>query len=424
MPLSINRSLRLLLILPEYPPSFGGMQTHAVNLSRHLAAQGHQLKVLTCRADDPDLHEECLRHDATQSFPVRRVLSRVAHWHSVAQAVAVGRRFAPDLIYASNVYFGEVGRVLGVPTVCRSVGNDVMRPWIAYPFRFGSSLLGSRWVGTRLYRLFRQFNAPEWIERILRDQRRLVMTQAARASACVLANSAFTAALLADLGLPPDSVRVLTGGVDSRHFQPAETTRPALTGRGPRLLTACRLVPKKGLDFLISLMPQIRQRHADAMLDIVGDGRERRRCEAQVARLGLRDCVRFLGRLPQESLPVYYWQADVFVLASRVTRNRISGQRDAETMGRVLCEANAAGVPVLASASGGIPSVIEHERNGLLFAEGDPADCLRQLFRLLDDRALSASLRAAGLQRARDEFDWQWIVRAHEQAFAAHVPAI
>lgn len=418
------RPLRLLLILPEYPPSFGGMQTHAVHLSRHLAAQGHQLKVLTCRADDPALADECLRHDAAQPFPVRRVLSRVAHWHSVAQAIAAGRRFAPDLVYASNVYFGEVGRALGVPSVCRSVGNDVMRPWIAYPFRFGSGLLGTRWVGTRLYRLFRQFNAPEWIERFLRDQRRQVMTQAARASACVLANSDFTAALLGELGLPQHRVQVLSGGVDSRHFQPAEKPGLARSRCSPRLLTACRLVPKKGLDFLIGLMPEIRLRHADAMLDIIGDGRERRRCEALVARLGLRDCVRFLGRLPQESLPAHYWQADVFVLASRVTRNRISGQRDAETMGRVLCEANAAGVPVLASASGGIPSVIEHERNGLLFAEGDAGDFLRQLFRLLDDHKLHTRLREAGLQRARDEFDWQWIVRAHEQAFAAHVPAI
>ena len=418
----MKKSLRLLLIMPEYPPSFGGMQTHAVHLSRHLAAQGHQVEILTCRADDPALLNECVRHDAEQPFAVRRILSRIAHWHNVTQAIAVGCQFKPDLVYASNVYYGEVGRALGVSTVCRSVGNDVMRPWIVYPFRFGSHLLGRPWLGARLYRLFQLFNAPEWIECILRNQRRRVMEQAARASVCVLANSAFTALLLKDLGLPAQSVRVLCGGVDSQHFLPNDDVIAARSDTsGPRLLTACRMVPKKGLDFLIGLMPAVRARYPNATLTIVGDGREQRRCGAMITDLGLQDCVHMLGRLPQHRLPTNYWQADVFVLASRVTRNRISGQRDAETMGRVLCEANAAGVPVLASASGGIPSVIDHEQNGLLFAEGDAADCLYQLTRLLDDFTLRVSLREAGLKRAREEFDWQWIVRAHEQAFADYL---
>ena len=54
-------------------------------------------------------------------------------------------------------------------------------------------------------------------------------------------------------------------------------------------------------------------------------------------------------------------------------------------MGRVLCEANAAGIPVLASRSGGIPSVVTHEDNGLLFDSDDAADFLEQ-FRAVTPR--------------------------------------
>jgi phosphatidyl-myo-inositol dimannoside synthase len=59
------------------------------------------------------------------------------------------------------------------------------------------------------------------------------------------------------------------------------------------------------------------------------------------------------------------------VLASREQVDPRTGLRDVETMGRVLCEAHAAGVPVVASRSGGIPSIVDHGRNGLLFEEND-----------------------------------------------------
>ena len=111
---------------------------------------------------------------------------------------------------------------------------------------------------------------------------------------------------------------------------------------------------------------------------VVGDGKERRRCEGQVAAAGVSDAVRLVGKVPQQDVQRYFAAADYFVLASRVTTHRVSGLQDAETMGRVLCEANAAGVPVLASRSGGIPSVVTHGDNGLLFESDDAGDFLVQ----------------------------------------------
>jgi glycosyltransferase involved in cell wall biosynthesis len=122
--------------------------------------------------------------------------------------------------------------------------------------------------------------------------------------------------------------------------------------------------------------------------------------------------------VPQREVQRYFAAADGFVLASRVTRNPVSGLQDAETMGRVLCEANAAGLPVLASRSGGIPSVITHEDNGLLFESDDADDFVSQFRRLVDDDALRTRLIARGRQRAEDEFAWPHLVAAHERCFA------
>lgn len=86
-------------------------------------------------------------------------------------------------------------------------------------------------------------------------------------------------------------------------------------------------------------------------------------------------------------------------------------------MGRVLCEANASGIPVVASNSGGIPSVITNEVNGLLFAEDNMADFLKQMLRLQEDTALRESLIRNGQKRAGEEFDWSILLGEHEAAF-------
>ena len=112
------------------------------------------------------------------------------------------------------------------------------------------------------------------------------------------------------------------------------------------------------------------------------------------------------------------------MLASRVKVNPITNQRDAETMGRVLCEANAAGIPVIAARSGGIPSVITHNKNGLLFNSDDEDDFLEQIERMRGEPALAESLADNGLQLARQKFDWSVVMAAHEDYFMEVVSAV
>jgi phosphatidyl-myo-inositol dimannoside synthase len=90
---------------------------------------------------------------------------------------------------------------------------------------------------------------------------------------------------------------------------------------------------------------------------------------------------------------------------------------DAETMGRVLCEANAAGVPVLASRCGGVESVVQCGGNGLLFEPKNAAAFLESLIRLRGDGELRRRLVEGGLEAARTRFDWRVIVDRHQQVF-------
>jgi phosphatidylinositol alpha-1,6-mannosyltransferase len=414
---------RLALILTEFPPGVGGMQTHAEFLAQALHAAGHDVCVYTYRCDDPQLTDAARAFDEGAPYPVRRVLSRLGFWANHRLMLETLRQSPVALIYASNVYYGLLGPALGVPVICRSVGNDVQRPWIAYPYRLGSGLVSHPLLEQRLHRWYRRWQAPEWLEAAFRRRRHELVRRSARENRTILANSVYTRQLLDDAGVTDQQVRVLAGGVDTQRFAPCDATRQAMRrewGVGPEtpvLLTVCRLVAKKGIDFLLAQVPALQRIVPDVRVIVVGDGKERRRCEAQIASAGVSDAVRLLGRIPQHEVQRCFAAADYFVLASRVTTHRVSGLQDAETMGRVLCEANAAGVPVLASRSGGIPSVVTHDDNGLLFESDDAGDFIGQFQRLHHDADLRRRLVQRGRERAEQEFAWPLLVAAHQQCF-------
>jgi len=184
------------------------------------------------------------------------------------------------------------------------------------------------------------------------------------------------------------------------------------------LLTACRLTGRKGVDFLIRSLPGVLKKYPDIILLVAGDGAKRHQLVRLAASIGMEARVRFPGSVPQTDIHRIFALADAFVLASRTQMDPLLGVRDAETMGRVLCEANAAGVPVMAADSGGIPSVIQNGVNGLLFTPDSAGSLLQALTRLRENPAATAAMVEAGRRRAREEFDWRIIVDKHAACFS------
>lgn len=421
MPANCNTLLkpRILLVLTEFPPRIGGMQTHALHLACGLAGRGYPIEVVTYRPEHPD---RAAAVDSNLPFTVRRILSRIGHFHNLDLLECCARGFKPDLIYCSTIFYGQLGTRLGLPVVCRSVGNDVMRPWIVWPYRALSKLVSASWFERRLYRFFRQLDYPERVERLLMRQRHALASASARSSRYLLANSNYTANLLTNIGVESDRIAVLPGGVDAAQFArpQAPTDLRARLGIGRNryvLLTVCRLVRKKGIDFLLASMGRILQQFSNSHLLVVGTGRQRRRIRKLAKAVPWSDRITLTGAVANASVHHYYAIADAFVLASRVHVDQTTGLRDAETMGRALCEANAAGVPVAASRSGGIPSIISHQYNGLLFEPDDVESLCQALAILRGYPAKTHAMVQRGRRLAREKFDWAHLVDAHEACF-------
>ncbi len=196
--------------------------------------------------------------------------------------------------------------------------------------------------------------------------------------ACVVEDAALVVAisehgresLLARFALAADRIRVIHVGVptDALGAQAAEL-HPRPTTDGPvRLVSAGRLVAKKGFGTLIEAVAILRARRRDVVLEIVGDGPLRPELDAAVRRQGLGEVVTLAGQVSPEAARAQIGQADAFVLACTQ-----GADGDLDGIPVVLMEAMALGVPVISTRLAGIPELIYHGRTGRLASAEDPA---------------------------------------------------
>jgi len=203
-------------------------------------------------------------------------------------------------------------------------------------------------------------------------------------------------------GDPQGRLEIIAPGVEHAFFAPGDQAgaRRALgfDVDRPLLLFVGRIQPLKGPDVAIRALAELGDPRAT--LVIVGgasgpDGDiETRRATALVDELGLHDRVRFVPPQPHHILSTYYRAADVVLAPSR-----------SESFGLVALEAAACGVPVVASAVGGLISLVDDGRTGRLIDGRDPADFARAVSEILGDDRVRAAMRGAAVARARN-YTW------------------
>lgn len=203
---------------------------------------------------------------------------------------------------------------------------------------------------------------------------------------------------------PHDRLKTVHPGLDHSVFAPRERASSRLRYGIDRdakvLLSVGRLEPLKGVDLAIRAVEELKGPFGeDATLLVAGgpsgpDGAEPTRLRKLAGELGVERRVRFLGPVPHQDLPELYSAADVVVVCSHT-----------ESFGFAALEAHACGVPVVATAVGGLSHIVRDGVSGHLLEERDPSELAGRVKTLLADPSLRDEFGRAAAEASR-EFDW------------------
>ncbi|MFN0091466.1 MAG: glycosyltransferase [Acidimicrobiales bacterium] len=229
-------------------------------------------------------------------------------------------------------------------------------------------------------------------------------TMVVRCADAMIANSAVEAAQLQRLyGAELERVEVVPPGVDHAFFSPGPRggARRALgleAGPAPLLLFVGRIQPLKGLDVAIGALAELADRRVRLLVVGGASGPEGEshavRCRELAEELGVAERIVWRPPQPHHLLSTYYRAADVVLVPSR-----------SESFGLVALEAAACGTPVVAAAVGGLLSLVDDQRTGLLVEGRNPTDYAKAVAALLEDHALAAEMSVHAAQRGRG-FTW------------------
>jgi colanic acid/amylovoran biosynthesis glycosyltransferase len=216
--------------------------------------------------------------------------------------------------------------------------------------------------------------------------------------ALVLARSESLGSTLVELGCPADKVRIQRAGIPLDTFRYFTRRRPA--DGAWRLLQACRLVEKKGLELTLRAFSAFLKQYPNANLTIAGDGPLRGSLKELAGTLRLDGRVQFPGFVGQSDLLTLYENSHLFLHPSEQTPD---GNR--EGVPNSLLEAMATGLPCIATRHGGIPEAIAHSESGVLVPESDLAGVEHWLVRLAADDHFRDALGKRAAQVIKEKFD-------------------
>lgn len=404
--------MRLALIVNLYPPYVvGGNEILARDVVLALRERGHTVHVVTGRGRE--LPRDGFTHGALDLDLDRKedvflgglplTAARALRWHLYHHASYRAVRstlvpLAPQLVVAWNLHGASMAplraaRTLGCPVVAQPADK-----WLLHGLHDVAGIVPAVRALPRLgLRLVRGLLQP-------------ALARAARPH-YVLAISEFIRRLHLEAGYPSAQTATTFLGVPIEMFPALEHRAPV--GRPWRLVFAGQLWEGKGPQVAVEAVARLRAQGRTVELDIFGSGSADfiAFLERRIADNGLAGAVRLRGRVARESLAEEYGRRDLFLFCSTWE----------EPFSQGLLEALCAGLPAIATATGGTPEAIDAGRNGLLAPAGDAQALAAAVARLMDDSSLYERLgrEAAADVRRRWRFD-QYVMRL-EEAYASIV---
>lgn len=356
---------------------FGGVESFVWDLARELVGRGHAVTLIGGVGP------------RREPAPGVRVLTFPFVSRRVVQALPPFRRAYAEAKLIERLSMA----VSALPELSRG-GYDLIH--LQKPYDLGPALLARRLGGAKVLLGCHG-------EDFYRGDRWLAQ-QADGAVAC----SQFNAETVARrYGRMPT---VIFNGIDTQLFRPQPADPQVrihygLDPTAPLLLFVGRLQPWKGLDTALHALTQL----PGVQLAVAGDGEQRAAWQHLAQSLGVSARCHWLGALERTALPALYANADLLVATSHAS----------ETFGIGLVEAQACGLPVVASRFGGFPEVVDEGRTGLLYPPRDAGALAAAVTTLLNDPTRRAQMVAAAPAWAA-QFAWPAVTDRVEMVYSRY----
>ena len=359
----MNKDKKIFIAADIFPPAMGGPATYSLNLTKKLHEKGYKVRVLTYG----HLHQRKPKVD----FKITRVSLRwpllLRYFFYFIQLFVLSYNY--DVIYAQGPVASGwpsflVSRLTAKRLIVKVVGDYA-------------------WEQARLTHKTEQGidewqKKPKYKEYIVGKSRLLIEMQKAVVKAVdkVIVPSHYLKKIVMGWGAKEDSIEVIYNNValpDPVGLSKTEVKKQ-IGVSGDILISVSRLVPWKGFDFLIKLMPDLLKINPDFKLIIIGDGPELKKYQKIVQELNLVEKVFLPGRMSQEKLILYFKASDIFVLNTEY-----------EGLSHLILEAMFCNLPVIVSDMGGNPEIIDHEINGLLVEYNNKEEWLKAIKKVWED---------------------------------------
>ncbi|MEX0684352.1 MAG: glycosyltransferase family 4 protein [Dehalococcoidia bacterium] len=355
--------MRIALVSPYDWGVPGGVNRHVFNLSQHFMRRGHDVTVVapaSKRSSDEPPYLHVIGHSAI-GLPASGSVANVTLSYNMSSRVKkLLARESFDIVHT----------------------HEPFMPLLPFQFvRFSTStniatFHAARDSGSRVYGYMRFLIQPWWH----RIHGRIAHSQAA----LDLIGKYFE-----------DDFRIIPSGIDYAYFAQEAPPIPDLMDSKRNIVFVGRQEKRKGLPYLLEAYAMLKKEMPQTRLVIVGpDGGMRPGALRYIEQNRLEDVV-FTDYVSYQDLPRYYRSGDVFCAPN-------TGH---ESLGLILLEAMAAGVPIIASRIPGFAAVVKDGEHGLLVPPRDAEALYLALKTLLSDAAMREEMAKAGATEARN---WSW----------------
>jgi glycosyltransferase involved in cell wall biosynthesis len=229
--------------------------------------------------------------------------------------------------------------------------------------------------------------------------------QAAQKANLIITISKYTKNKIIELyGIKKEKIRIVPNGVDLQRFKPLDNQMKIKNQIGVKnrscILFVGRLIPRKGLSFLINAAKQIVKEENQTIFLIVGEGPQKNQLISDLEKNRLLKNFLFLGDVKEKELPLIYNCADIFVFPSIQ-----------EAQGIVLLEAQASSKPIVSFNTGGISETLLDQKTGILI-DPDSNKLAIAILKLLRNKELRCKMGKKGREFVTENFSWDKCAQA------------